>query len=78
MEHTAEWKIRLYLFEHDTGSTARAVLETGANTLRGQGHAGRPAEDSAMTEIRTEEAAGRALIDLGRQLTEFATKDAGV
>jgi hypothetical protein len=32
MEHTAEWKIRLYLFGHDTGSTAHAVLETGANT----------------------------------------------
>ena len=29
-----------------------------------------------MTEIETEEAAGRALIDLGRQLTKFAAKDA--
>jgi hypothetical protein len=77
MEHTAEWKIKLYLFEHDTGSTAHAVLETGVNTLRGQGHAGRPSEGAATTEIGTEEAAGRALIDLGRQLTEIAAQDAG-
>jgi hypothetical protein len=78
VEHTAEWTIRLYLFEHDTGSTAHAVLETGVTTLRGQGRAERPADGSAMTEIGTEQAAGRALIDLGHQLTGLATKDATV
>ena len=33
MEHTAEWKIKLFLFEHDNGSTAQVVLDTGANTV---------------------------------------------
>jgi len=32
MEHTAEWKIKLFLFEHDNGSTAQVVLDTGVTT----------------------------------------------
>jgi hypothetical protein len=75
MEHTAEWKIKLYLFEHDSGSTAQVVLDTGANTLHGEGHAGRSPDGRAIPEIDTELAAGRALTDLGNQLTELAATD---
>ena len=76
MEHTAEWKIKLYLFEHDNGSTAKVVLDTGANTLHGEGHAGQYPDGRAIPEIDTELAAGRALKDLGNRLTEIAASDA--
>ena len=76
MEHTAEWKIKLFLFEHDNGSTAQVVLDTGANTLRGEGHAGQHSDGRAIPEIDTELAAGRALIDLGNRLTQIGTADA--
>lgn len=75
MEHTAEWKMRLYLFEHGNGSTARVVLDTGANILHGEGHAGQDADGRATPEIDTELAAGRALTDLGSRLIETAAKD---
>jgi hypothetical protein len=76
MEHTAEWKIKLYLFEHDNGSTAQVVLDTGANTLKGEGHAGQYPDGRTIPEIDTELAAGRALTDLANQLTGIAATDA--
>jgi nicotinate phosphoribosyltransferase len=76
MEHTAEWKIKLFLFEHDNGSTAQVVLDTGVTTLRGEGHAGQDSDGRAIPEIDTELAAGRALQDLGNRLVEIATADA--
>jgi nicotinate phosphoribosyltransferase len=76
MDHTAEWKIKLFLFEHDNGSTAQVVLDTGANTLHGEGHAGQYPDGRAIPEIDTELAAGRALQDLGNRLTEIAATDA--
>jgi nicotinate phosphoribosyltransferase len=76
MEHTAEWKIKLFLFEHDNGSTAQVVLDTGVTTLRGEGHAGQYPDGRAVPEIDTELAAGRALIDLGNRLTQIGTADA--
>ena len=61
MEHTAEWKIKLFLFEHDNGSTAQVVLDTGVTTLHGEGHAGQYPDGRMAPEIDTEIAAGRAL-----------------
>ena len=75
MEHTAEWKVKLYLFEHDNGSTAQVVLDTGANVLHGEGHAGQDQDGRAIPEIDTELAAGRALTDLGNRLIETAAAD---
>jgi nicotinate phosphoribosyltransferase len=75
MEHTAEWKMKLYLFEHDNGSTAEVVLDTGANILHGEGHAGQHPDGRAIPEIDTELAAGRALTDLGNRLIQTAAAD---
>lgn len=76
MEHTAEWKIQLFLFEHENGSTAKVVLDTGVTTLRGEGHAGQHSEGRPTPEIDTELAAGRALVDLGNRLTQIGSTDA--
>ena len=76
MDHVAEWDIRIYLFEHDDVSTlARVVLKTGANTLQGEGLARRNPADAPAPEIGDELAVGRALIDLGNQLTATAGAD---
>lgn len=76
MEHTAEWKIKLFLFEHDNGSTAQVVLDTGVTTLHGEGHAGQYPDGRMAPEIDTEIAAGRALVDLGERLTQIGQSDA--
>ena len=76
MKHTAEWKLKLFLFEHDNGSTAQVVLDTGANTVHGEGHAGQYPDGRAIPEIDTELAAGRALKALGNRLNEIAAMDA--
>jgi hypothetical protein len=76
MDHVAEWDIRIYLFEHDDDSTvARVVLNTGVNTLRSEGLARRNPADVPAPEIGDELAVGRALIDLGNQLTATAGTD---
>lgn len=76
MERTAEWKIKLFLFEHENGCTAQVVLTTGVTTLHGEGHAGQYPDGRAIPEIDTEIAAGRALIDLGNRLTQIGNADA--
>ena len=76
MDHTAEWKIKLFLFEHDNGSTAEVVLDTGVTTLNGEGHAGQYPDGRMAPEIDTEIAAGRALINLGERLTAIGVADA--
>jgi len=76
MEHTAEWDIRMFLFQHDTYSTARVVLDTGANTLTGIGHAGEFPDGRMQPEIDTELAAARALKDLAEHLMLVSAIDA--
>ena len=76
MDHVAEWHIHIYLFEHDDdGTLARVVLKTGANTLRAEGLARRNPADAPAAEIGDELAVGRALINLGNQLTATAGTD---
>jgi nicotinate phosphoribosyltransferase len=76
MAHIAEWGIRLYLDEEDDDTTlARVVLDTGTNTLTGEGRARRNPHDAPVPEIGDEVAAARALGDLARKLTEIAAGD---
>ncbi|WP_282699717.1 DUF1876 domain-containing protein [Streptomyces sp. CC219B] len=75
MNHTAEWKVRLYLFEEEGTTKARVVLDTGNASLTGQGTAHRNPADRDVPEIGDELAAGRALHDLAGQLVEAATQD---
>ncbi|MEJ8655586.1 MULTISPECIES: DUF1876 domain-containing protein [Streptomyces] len=75
MTRTAEWKIRLYLFEEDNTTKARVVLDTGTAVLTGHGVARCNAEDRDVPEIGDELAAGRALHDLDRQLMTTAHGD---
>ena len=76
MEHIAEWTVHVHLFEHDDDSTlARAVLETGAKSLQGEGRARRNPHDDPIPEIGDELAAGRALADLARRLMGAAADD---
>ncbi|WP_031105771.1 DUF1876 domain-containing protein [Streptomyces sp. NRRL S-146] len=75
MPHTEEWKVRLYLFEEEGTTHARAVLDTGTTELSGHGNAHRNPMDMDVPEIGDELSAGRALHDLGRQLVDIAERD---
>lgn len=70
-----EWRLHLYLSEHDPATTARIVLDTGDNLLESHAEAHRNPYDSSVPEIGDELAAGRALIALGRQLLRAAAGD---
>ncbi|QNK80261.1 dsRBD fold-containing protein [Nakamurella sp. PAMC28650] len=79
MEHVAKWHVTLYFFDHEEGTTARAVLTTGVTTIHGEGHTGRNPDDRPVTEIGTGLAAGRALADMAAQLMAVGADDvAGV
>ena len=75
MEHVAEWQAQVYLFEHDSMTQARVVLDTGANRLTGEGLARRHPADPEVPEIGDELAVGRALIELGERLVHAASED---
>jgi hypothetical protein len=75
MPHTTEWKIRLYLFEDEGTTKARAVLDTGTTSLTGRGIARCNPEDVDVPEIGDELAASRAMGDLARQLMRAADRD---
>ncbi|MFC9112703.1 DUF1876 domain-containing protein [Streptomyces sp. NPDC057092] len=75
MAHTLEWKTRLYLFEEEGVTKARATLDTGTTVLTGHGTAHRNPADTDVPEIGDELAAGRALRDLGRHLLDIAEQD---
>ncbi|WP_149549236.1 DUF1876 domain-containing protein [Streptomyces marokkonensis] len=75
MSHTLEWKTRLYLFEEEGTTKARAVVDTGTTVLTGRGTARRNPADPEVPEIGDELAAGRALQDVGRQLMDIAERD---
>ncbi|MBQ0825128.1 DUF1876 domain-containing protein [Streptomyces tagetis] len=75
MSHTVEWKVHLHLFEEEGMTKARAVVDTGTRVVTGHGAAHRNPVDPDVPEIGDELAAGRALYDLGRQLTNLAERD---
>lgn len=68
MAHTDEWYVRLYLYEEEGTTTARAVLNTGTSMLTGRGVARCNPHDVDVPEIGDELAAGRAVDELARQL----------
>ncbi|MFC8712692.1 dsRBD fold-containing protein [Streptomyces sp. NPDC057197] len=70
-----EWRLNLYLSEHDPDTTARIVLDTGDNVLESCAEARRSPYDPEVPEIGDELAAGRALIALGRELMRAAAGD---
>ncbi|WP_329600061.1 DUF1876 domain-containing protein [Streptomyces pseudovenezuelae] len=75
MSHTGEWTVRLYLFEDEGTTKARAALEAGTTSLTGYGAAHCNPEDTDVPEIGGELAAGRALHDLARQLVNATEGD---
>lgn len=75
MPHTAEWKVRLYLFEEDRTTKVRVELDTGANRLTGHGTARCSPGDDDVPEIGDELAAARALEHLAAQLKGAAYGD---
>ncbi|MEU6466296.1 dsRBD fold-containing protein [Streptomyces sp. NPDC046976] len=70
-----EWRLNLYLSEHDPDTTARIVLDTGDNVLESHAEARRNPYDRDIPEIGDELAAGRALIAMGRLLVRAANGD---
>lgn len=70
-----EWRLNLYLSEHDPDTTARIVLDTGDNVLESHAEARRNPYDPDVPEIGDELAAGRALIAMGRRLLRAADGD---
>ncbi|GLX21565.1 MULTISPECIES: DUF1876 domain-containing protein [Streptomyces] len=75
MSHAEEWKVGVYLIEEDGTTKARAVLETGKDTLVGRGRARCNPQDVEVPAIGDELAASRAMRDLAGQLSRAADKD---
>ena len=76
MPHTAEWKVRLHLFEDDEETTkAHVVLETGTTALTGHGTAHCHPADANVPEIGDELAVARALADLSHKLLDATVAD---
>lgn len=75
MTRTLEWKVRLFLFEEEGTTKARAVLDTGSTTLTGHGTARCNPQDVDVPEIGDELAASRAMHDLAEQLMRVADRD---
>jgi hypothetical protein len=74
---TKTWTLRLDLFEeNEDTTTVHAVLDTGDNALSSRATARRNPHDPPVPEIGDEYAAGRALLDLGKQLLRAGTTDA--
>jgi hypothetical protein len=74
---TKTWSLRLDVFEEDEDvTTVHAVLDTGDSTLVSRSSAHRNPHDPPAPEIGDEYAAGRALLELGRQLLRAGTVDA--
>ena len=75
MLHTRKWDAEVFLFEQDGQTRADVVLNTGENTLHGNGMARCHAGESDVPEIGDEIAVGRALVNLGRRLIGAAADD---
>ncbi|MEU3660635.1 dsRBD fold-containing protein [Streptomyces sp. NPDC032940] len=76
MPHTAEWRVRLHLFEDDDGTTkAHVVLDTGTTALTAHGTAHCHPADADVAEIGDELAAGRGLRSIAQQLLDIAERD---
>lgn len=75
MYHVVEWIAHIHVFEDDNTTQARITLDTGANTLSGEGLARRRPSDPLVPEIGDELAVGRALVELGERLIRAAGED---
>jgi len=74
---TKTWTLDLEIAEESQDATiVKAALDTGDRTLRTRTTAQRNPDDPPVPAIGDEYAAGRALLDLGRQLLHEATTDA--
>ncbi|WP_327286925.1 dsRBD fold-containing protein [Streptomyces sp. NBC_01198] len=74
---TKTWTLHLEIAEESQDdTTVKAALDTGDRTLRTRTTAQRNPEDPPAPAIGDEYAAGRALLELGRQLLHEATTDA--
>ncbi len=75
MEQTKQWKIKLFIDEHDGQTHASARLRTGDTELTGKGVAIRNPHDSDIPEIGDELAVARALSDLSHKLLDATVGD---
>ncbi|WP_042368271.1 dsRBD fold-containing protein [Streptacidiphilus neutrinimicus] len=73
---TKRWTLTVDLFEEGDDTRAHAVLETPERTLEGNGSSHRNPHDTEIADIGDEYAAGRALVELGRQLLRAGAVDA--
>ncbi|SEN75641.1 dsRBD fold-containing protein [Actinacidiphila rubida] len=74
---TKTWTLRMDVVEEDEDVTkADASLDTGDRTLTTRSSARRNPHDPPVPSIGDEYAAGRALLDLGKQLLREGTTDA--
>jgi hypothetical protein len=74
--HVGTWNVEIQLFEHDPGTSARAVLHAGADPeLEARGQARRAPGDPDVPEIGDEVAVARALRHLADSLLQAASTD---
>jgi len=74
-EHGNDWHVTIHLSDDRSDTGASATLSHGAQKLVGHGEAHRSPYDSDIPQIGDELAAGRALMDLGRQLLRETERD---
>ncbi|MEY9931762.1 hypothetical protein ABH926_006411 [Catenulispora sp. GP43] len=70
-----DWHVTIHLSENRTETGARALLTARDRELTGRGQAHRSPYDPDVPRIGDELAAGRALMDLGRQLLQETEQD---
>ncbi|MET3983006.1 dsRBD fold-containing protein [Streptomyces sp. PvR034] len=75
MSRTAEWKLRLFLFEEEQTTKARLELDTGTTRLTGHGTARCAPQDTDIPEIGDELAVVRAMEDLAARMKQTAYGD---
>lgn len=76
-QHLTAWNVVL-LYENRTRTDARAVLEVGGQEITGHGEAHHNPYYSDVLRTGDELAAGRALMDLGRELLHVTETDTGM
>ncbi len=75
MDHTGQWRVDVFIDEHDGITEATARIHTRENELTGRGTARCNPKDTDVPEIGDELAVARALTDLAHTLFDATVSD---
>lgn len=75
MDHTGQWRVDIYIDEHDGVTEATAHMHARDTEITGQGTARCNPRDTDVPEIGDELAVARALADLAHALFDATVSD---